>query len=168
MTCEDEGHVLKHHESLGTISHECDCGWRTSFDMAPEGLCAKCDGTCIRCNSSPARRHKVEDDQGVQQRICDHCWKKNLIFTARLNGDFDLNSFEVSIICFIVGLPMYLYLHRFVHSLSGVAKGVIVFAVMASAVYLAHAFAMARWWRRGETRTERKAREKEETELAER
>jgi|HubBroStandDraft_6_1064221.scaffolds.fasta_scaffold01558_1 hypothetical protein len=164
MGCEGEGHMLKHREALGTIWHECDCGVRTSFDMAPEGICPECDGTCIRCGSSPARHHKVEDEKGTLHRVCDLCHKKDVLLVARLNGEFDLTTFEACVLCFTVAV----LLRWFVGPLSHIAKVIIGFMAMGSAVFIAQHFELARLWRRGETLAERKAHEEEQAELAER
>jgi hypothetical protein len=165
MSCGDERHVLKHHDSLGTIWHECDCGFRRSFDMAPEGLCSKCDGTCIRCGSSPARHHKVEDDNGTVHRVCDECFRKDLLLVARLNGEFDLTIPETSAICLPTGIAAHFLLRWYVGPLSSVAEGIIDFVVMGSAVFIAQHFALARLWRRHETLAEQKARQTEQSEL---
>jgi hypothetical protein len=167
MGCEDEGHVLKHRDDALGIWHACDCGFRRSFDMAPEGICSDCDGTCARCGSSPARRHKVESE-GIVHRRCDQCFKKDLLLIARWNGEFDLTTFEALVVCFAVGIPAHFFFRWLIRPLGGVVEGIIEFVAMGSAIFIAQHFALARLWRRGETLAERKAHEREQAELARR
>lgn len=166
MGCEDQGHVLKHREVLGTTWHQCDCGTRQSFDMAPEGICLDCDGTCIRCGSSPARRHEVEDDHGILHRLCDQCFKKDVLLVARLNGEFDLTTLEISVVCFAVAIPTHFFLRWLIRPLSGLVEGIVGLVAMGFAIFIAQHFALARLWRRGETIAARKAYEREQAKLA--
>jgi hypothetical protein len=168
MGCEDEGHVVKHRDALGIIWHGCDCGIRSSFDMAPEGICSDCDGACIKCGSSPARRHKVYDDNGIYHRLCDRCSKKHVLLVARLNGEFDLTTFEALLVCVALWIPAHLLFRTFIPALSGVVEGIVDFIAMGFAIFVAQHFALARLWRRGETLAEREAREREQAELARR
>ncbi len=73
MSCHEEGHILHHtstHEGRG-VWHQCSCGYRRFFGMAPEGECPECE------EQSPDFRenhhHKLAEGEFVND--CTYCDK---------------------------------------------------------------------------------------------